>query len=207
MKQDKETKMKLLASARAEFLDKGYMKASLRTICKNAGVTTGALYFFFRDKADLFEALTKDVVEAIYAVVNGHFSIEHDMAKKGELGHPEDADNHMHYDDSQRIIHMMYEHRDDVLLVLTKSQGSTMEGLVDRFIDTAEQHFKNMAREMEQMYPDKKVDDGFIHWLAHEQIGAFVYMITHIEDEERGMKFMEQLISYMIAGWYGVFMN
>ena len=74
LKQDKETKMKLLASARAEFLDKGYMKASLRTICKNAGVTTGALYFFFRDKADLFEALTKDVVETIYAVMNGHFS-------------------------------------------------------------------------------------------------------------------------------------
>lgn len=53
MKDEKETKSKLLASAKAEFLEKGYINASLRSICKNAGVTTGALYFFFRDKEDL----------------------------------------------------------------------------------------------------------------------------------------------------------
>ncbi len=29
------------------------MKASLWTICKNAGVTTGAFYFFFQSKGDL----------------------------------------------------------------------------------------------------------------------------------------------------------
>ena len=50
--QDKATKEKLLESAKKEFLEKGYMKASLRTICKNAGVTTGALYFFFQGKED-----------------------------------------------------------------------------------------------------------------------------------------------------------
>lgn len=43
---DRETKEKLLASAKAEFMEKGYAKASLRKICANAGVTTGALYFF-----------------------------------------------------------------------------------------------------------------------------------------------------------------
>lgn len=45
-----ETREKLLKSALAEFSEKGYMKASLRKICADAGVTTGALYFFFRKK-------------------------------------------------------------------------------------------------------------------------------------------------------------
>ena len=53
MKDERETKDKLLISAKQEFLEKGYQKASLRNICKNAGVTTGALYFFFQDKEDL----------------------------------------------------------------------------------------------------------------------------------------------------------
>ena len=57
MKNEKETRTKLLASAKKEFLTKGYMQASLRSICQNAGVTTGALYFFFQDKEDLFVAL------------------------------------------------------------------------------------------------------------------------------------------------------
>ena len=43
--EDKETKKKLLDSAKQEFLEKGYMKASLRTICKNAGVTTAPRIF------------------------------------------------------------------------------------------------------------------------------------------------------------------
>ncbi len=53
MDDSKETKERLLESALAEFSEKGYMKASLRKICAGAGVTTGALYFFFNDKEDL----------------------------------------------------------------------------------------------------------------------------------------------------------
>ena len=51
--ENKETRQHLLECAKREFLEKGYMKASLRNICKEAGVTTGALYFFFKDKEDL----------------------------------------------------------------------------------------------------------------------------------------------------------
>ena len=39
-----ETREKLLKSALAEFSEKGYMKASLRKICADAGVTTCLLY-------------------------------------------------------------------------------------------------------------------------------------------------------------------
>ena len=49
-----ETREKLLEGAMAEFSENGYMKASLRKICADAGVTTGALYFFFKNKNDLF---------------------------------------------------------------------------------------------------------------------------------------------------------
>ena len=37
-----ETREKLLESAMTEFSENGYMKASLRKICADAGVTTGA---------------------------------------------------------------------------------------------------------------------------------------------------------------------
>ena len=59
MKDEKETRKKLLICARTEFIQKGYMQASLRSICKNAGVTTGALYFFYKDKEDLFASVVE----------------------------------------------------------------------------------------------------------------------------------------------------
>ena len=40
MAQDKETRELLIKSAKAEFMEKGYNKASLRSICSDAGVTT-----------------------------------------------------------------------------------------------------------------------------------------------------------------------
>lgn len=53
---DSETKIHLIQCAKKEFMEKGFAGASLRGICQKAGVTTGALYFFFQDKDDLFMA-------------------------------------------------------------------------------------------------------------------------------------------------------
>ena len=66
----------LLASAKQEFLEKGYQGASLRAICKNAGVTTGALYFFFQDKEDLFAAIVGPVLEKLKHMLQQHMRQE-----------------------------------------------------------------------------------------------------------------------------------
>ena len=42
-KPDKSIDPKILEAAKKEFLEKGYEKASTNVICKNAGVTWGAL--------------------------------------------------------------------------------------------------------------------------------------------------------------------
>lgn len=205
MKQDKETKIKLQASARTEFLEKGYNGASLRNICRNAGVTTGALYFFFRDKADLYESLVKDTVNTIYTVMKEHFAGEREQAEAGAFHNVDNVDASKDVEDAKKIIHFMYERRDDVLMLLTKSQGSPYEGVLDYFIETAEKHLKKLARQMEKARPDKKIDDRLIHWLSHQQIEMFVYIVTHIEDEQQAVKFMEQSVFYMVAGWFGLF--
>lgn len=207
MKQDKETRNKLLQSAREEFREKGYMKASLRNICKNAGVTTGALYFFFEDKEDLFDAVTEETVKSIWQIMQSHFQEERDLAGSGVIFPivPDEAGKD--FETARLIIHQMYLHREDMLLILTKSQGTKLENIADRFIETSEIHFRAMAQAMRKNFPDTVPKDRFIHWLAHEQIDAFIYMITHIENEEEAVQFISQTITYMVAGWYGLFIK
>lgn len=207
MKQDKETKNKLLISAREEFIEKGYLKASLRNICKNAGVTTGALYFFFQDKEDLFDAVVSKAVNGIWQIMQSHFQDESDMVEEGTLLSFPKKDTQEDFDTAGMVIHHMYLYREDVLLLLTQSQGTKYENIADRFIETAEKHYRKMADVMEKLYPDKRMDDRFVHWLAHEQIDAFIYMITHIEDEKEAVEFISQAITYMMAGWYGLFLG
>ena len=71
-----ETKTRLLQAATEEFAEFGYEKSSLRRICKNAEVTTGALYFFFQDKEDLFQSVIAPVTEPILQMMESHYEKE-----------------------------------------------------------------------------------------------------------------------------------
>ena len=132
MKDDRETKEKLLASAEHEFMEKGYQGASLRNICKNAGVTTGALYFFFKDKDDIFASLVAPVLGSIRTMMEAHMQQELQEVK-GELQEGQDDFSDDVYA-SRRIIHELYQNYDRVQLLLTKSQGSSLAGCIDEFV-------------------------------------------------------------------------
>ena len=111
----------LLECAKREFLEKGYMKASLRNICKEAGVTTGALYFFFKDKEDLLAALVEEPLRQLYAIMEEHYATEmHNEDQVAQLDIADDGD----LEASRQIIRQMYANREAFLLLLTKSQGS-----------------------------------------------------------------------------------
>ena len=59
MEEDRKklTEKKLLSCGKREFLEKGYAKANLRSICEASGVTTGAFYFSFASKEALLRAI------------------------------------------------------------------------------------------------------------------------------------------------------
>ena len=87
----------------------------------------------------------------------------------------------------------------------TSSEQDACYLIADKFITTAENHYRAMAQGMMAAYQGTVLDDKFIHWLAHEMIDSFIYMITHIEKEEEAVRFINQAITYMMAGWYGLF--
>jgi AcrR family transcriptional regulator len=55
----------LLRAARAEFTSQGFLAAKTEAIVAAAGVTRGALYHHFRDKAALFDAVVEQMQEEI----------------------------------------------------------------------------------------------------------------------------------------------
>ncbi len=63
------TRAQLLTAARELFAAKGFAEVSTQAIVEAAGVTRGALYHQFRDKADLFAALYEQVEEQLAADV------------------------------------------------------------------------------------------------------------------------------------------
>ena len=74
LKQDDQRKDRILEAALIEFSDKGYKKASTNTIVREAGVSKGLLFHYYKSKRDLYILLfnhaTTVIEEEIYAEVN-----------------------------------------------------------------------------------------------------------------------------------------
>lgn len=197
---DRETKARLLQCAKEEFMEKGFAGASLRSICRKADVTTGALYFFFKDKDDLFCQVVGDLMERLEVVMREHFAEEEEEMAAAQVSHDDSSD----FASTIRIVHELYAYRDEVLLVLTKSQGSSMEYLTDRMVDEMDAHNALMCEAMCRANGIPPVEKKVIHWMSHSQVDMFIFMVTHIDNEAEALRFAEKGMKYLIGGWYGL---
>lgn len=198
-----ETRQLLLQCAKKEFMEKGYSKASLRSICKEAGVTTGALYFFFQDKDDLFCSLVSESLMRIMKLIKEHQELEENEAKEEILSSNHDME-------SERIlvevlVHEMYQNRDEMLLLVNGAQGSSLENAVDRIIDEMDAHNLHLARATCQELGIPMLEEKLVHWMSHNQIDMFLYMLKHIETEEQALAFGRQAMTYLVTGWFALF--
>ena len=198
MGHDKETREKLIESAKAEFMEKGYNKASLRSICANAGVTTGALYFFFDDKADLFKEVTGGVFEGVLSILQQHFDNDRQI-----LSDPDYVgdDNDDHSELAQQLIHYIYSNYDEVILMLKRSQGSEYEDAVDRIVDMTETASFEMMVNMASRIGKKGVNKYMLHLVTHLMVDSFVHLITHEPDEQKALQSIKKVFKMTTHNW------
>ena len=196
MEKEYEAREKLLACAKKEFLEKGFAKASLRSISAAAGMTTGAVYFFCKDKNGLFGAVVEKPLKQIMELISAHFS--EDMATDVSHFQHHAGD---HDDFAEAMISMLYADRDAMLILLEKAAGSSYEGIIDRFIEMIEQHNLGLAQKYAAAFPGKRINQYFVHWMSHVEINAYVHLLTHETDPERALREIKPVMDMMVEGW------
>ncbi|MBQ8786397.1 MAG: TetR/AcrR family transcriptional regulator [Oscillospiraceae bacterium] len=198
MAQDKETRDKLIESAKTEFMEKGYNKASLRSICAKAGVTTGALYFFFEDKADLYRAIVGKPVDELFKIMQAHFDEDDEIITSPDY----DANEDDHSEVAQLLIHHIYSNYDAAILLLTKSQGSEYENIVDRIVDfTESKSVETMEKIALQNGKKKKVNRYMLHLVIHVVVDSFVHLVTHESDEKKALANIKKVFKMTMHNW------
>lgn len=195
---DNETKEKLIASAKSEFMEKGYAKASLRKICANAGVTTGALYFFFKDKEDLFRSIVERPLHELFEILKNHFTEDSELMNVVDVYVHKDGD---HDAIVQILIHHLYINRDAFLLLLTNAQGTAFENFMDDIVEIIEHEYMINAKNMAKQTSGMQINSYMMHWMTHISIDAFVHLLTHESDEKRALQHMSIIMDYLVSGW------
>ena len=123
---------RIVEAAKAEFLDRGFLEASLRRIASEAGVTTGAIYGYFPSKAALFDALVEEPAEQLF---QAYVELRRGFGARPAEGRTFSAVA----DEEEQMVRdaydFVYEHRDAFLLVLMRSAGTRWERYLDRYVD------------------------------------------------------------------------
>ena len=121
----------ILEASKKEFLEKGFQKASVRSIAAAVNVTTGAVYRYYENKEALFDALVKEPAEELYELYrsyNEDFSNQELNKQMSELSDGVE-------DDTDGMLGFIYEHYDAFKLIACCSEGSKYADYVERLIE------------------------------------------------------------------------
>lgn len=191
---DYEKRELLIQAAKQEFLEKGYNKASLRTICANAGVTTGALYFFFENKADLFSAIVDGPLNELKRIINRHF--DEDLELMSSLTSLDGLDLN-HDKDTDIFVDCIYDNYDSFLLLLTGTENTVYENVVDDLVDLLEKKIPPMLSAVNGY----TYDEFMCHWICHISIDGYIHVIKHERDKEEAKIKLRKVTNFMVQGF------
>ena len=142
---DKSIDPRLLASAEAEFLKQGFIKAELKTICENADITTGAVYKRYKGKEDLFSAVVSGIAGEQNDFVNSRSDLDFSALSDEEVY----KSWIMTYESMMPMFKILYRSRDTFVLLIDKAAGTRYENFNHEYVT-------RMSYAYEQFYSEAK---------------------------------------------------
>jgi len=181
---DRNVEEKLINSAKKEFLDKGFKKASIRRICSNAEVTTGALYFFFESKEDLFCRIVEKTAWSLKKLANQLFTSEFDDLDIG-------ADNDV------LMIKFFWENKTEIQLLLESAEGTRFESYKNDYLKILEGYFLLFFKR----YGNENVDRALVKIIVQMRTQGFMKLIKGNYDMNHTIKLARQIGIYADGGF------
>lgn len=185
-------------AAKTEFLKKGFRCASLRSIVKSLGMTTGAFYGYYKCKEELFEAL---VGEHYAYFINCFKKAQTDFAGLPHARQPEvmgDISGRCMFE----LLHYAYCHLEEFKLILCCSEGTAFSGLLDEMveIETAATHeYQKVLDELGR--PSPSIDPQLEHILITGMFRTFFELVIHEMPLEDAENYVREMRLFYTAGW------
>jgi len=193
-----DTHKKIVISAKQEFLEQGFEKASMRKIAAKTGITVGGLYKHFLTKQAMFEALVEPTFKEFYRrdveltnaaireIENQNFDMFRKASDSGNL----------------EVLDYIYQHFDEFQLMFNRSAGTKYESirhdLVMLEVSGAQRLIEALKK---QGIPIREFDEERLHILYSTALTPLFEVITHSYSYEKALTFMDIMADAMNFGW------
>lgn len=197
------SKKLLLECAAEEFLKKGWAKSSMREISKKAGVTTGSLYFHYRNKAALFDALVKDVYDSL---LQNHRQMYETFF---ELSPDKEKMRKFRFESRKRIVDFIYQNYRAVKLLVCCSEGSRYS---DFFTLMMEDTYKADVRALSSIESSggflQKDIDFRLYSAIDKSFWTCLFETVRLDiPYEQALKYVVMLDDFYETGWQKILLH
>ncbi|MDO4327475.1 MAG: TetR/AcrR family transcriptional regulator [bacterium] len=193
---------RILDCAKREFLDRGFMDASLRTIAAEADTTTGSIYTRFGDKEGLFQAIVEPVADEMmrmYMEIQETFHAFDDEMQKAEMGNYTSRA-------MDTILDYIYDHFDVFRLLLDASYGTKFQNFVDELVQIeVEYTYKYMEVIGCESVKSGMVTEEFLHIVTTSYFNGVFEVVRHRMEKESARRYVKMLEKYHMAGFDTIF--
>jgi AcrR family transcriptional regulator len=192
-----KTKLEILKSSKKEFLSQGFQGASLRTIAKNAGLTTGAVYTHFKDKTHLFETLVAPIMEGFLSLFTDYPTEYFDITHKGVKYKIPNLSS----ENRKELTNFIYEHFDEFKLLSKGPEGFNRRSFVKTLSDAKVKALTDiLTDEKKSGSLGKDLDPELLQALVRAFYFSASKMVEKEMDQERAEEYMDILTVCFNAG-------
>ena len=188
---------KIIKVAMEEFLEYGFMDASMRRIAGKVGMTVSALYKHFPSKEDMFAALVEPVCL--------EFRKLYEINETEQFEKMEDIELDKLWDDgrdSQITIGFIYDHLDEFKLIVSRSKGTRYESFVHDIAVMEENTTLRYIKLLEKRgLNKKKIDQKELHLLITVNVDAVFQTVEHDFTRKQAMHYAKTLDEFFTVGW------
>jgi len=193
---------RILDCAKQEFLEKGFIDASLRTIAANAGTTTSSIYTRFGDKEGLFQAIVEPVADGMIRIFTERQEAFHALdakTQKREMGSYSSRSMNI-------ILDYIYDHFDVFRLLLDASYGTRFQNFVDELVQIeVEYTYKYMEVIGCRSVKSGMVTEEFLHIVTTSFANGIFEAVRHQMDKKSARRYARMLEHYHMAGFRTIF--
>lgn len=179
-----EVRNNICRAAVEEFWKKGFNSASMRDIAKNAGITVGNLYRYFKDKEDLFNAVIEETHARLIRYVEHNLSLVMSKPESSFFEHVADT-----------ILAMRKENLRELIILFEGSRGTKYENVKEEVINMVEKYVNT-----EYLPEIKGFTEGFDPFISHVIASGFIEGLIMInkryEDSDQLRRAISQFINF-----------
>ncbi|MHB8064830.1 MAG: TetR/AcrR family transcriptional regulator [Ruminiclostridium sp.] len=188
----------ITAAAKEEFLNYGFIDASLRRIADKANTSPRSIYTRFSDKEELFAYFVKEQADYFLSGVEEYLKNFAAAPKEEQIESRKENSSNL----AQTLLDYIYDNFDAFYLIVCCSKGTVYDNFIEQIAALETQYTQKYLIAIDsEIRKLPKVTLEFIHMMSRSFFDGFFEIVRHRFDREKAREHIEKLILFHNGGW------